>query len=218
MNLILFGAPGAGKGTYASRLSSMFGIVSIATGDMFREEIKRDTPLGKKVAEYVRSGKLVPDAVVIDILAQRLKAREAEKGFILDGFPRTVEQAEALGKIAKMDAIVQIVVPEWIIVERLSNRRICSKCGTIYNLRYLKPKKEGVCDKCGGKLYHRDDDKPEVVKERLKVYEKQTQPLIEYYQWKTPIIKIENNEIDAPPEKTVDKIVEKLKRAKILKA
>jgi adenylate kinase len=216
LNLILFGAPGAGKGTYASRLSSLFGIVSIATGDMFREEIKRDTSLGRKVGEYVRCGKLVPDDIVIDILAERLKGREAEKGVILDGFPRTVQQAEALGKIAKIDAIVQIVVPEWIIVERLSNRRICSKCGTIYNLRYLKPKKEGICDKCGGKLYQREDDKPDVVKERLKVYERQTQPLIEYYRPKTPIIKIENNEIDMPPEAIIDKIVEQLKKTKII--
>jgi adenylate kinase len=184
---------------------------------MFREEIKRDTSLGRKVAEYVQSGKLVPDGIVIDILAERLKAREAEKGFILDGFPRTVEQAEALGRIAKIDAIVQIVVPEWIIVERLSNRRICSKCGAIYNLRYLKPKKDGFCDKCGGKLYLREDDKPDVVKERLRVYERQTQPLIEYYREKTPIIKIENNEIATPPEAIIDKIVEKLKKASILK-
>jgi adenylate kinase len=191
--------------------------VSIATGDLFREEIKKDSSLGRKVAEYVRCGKLVPDDIVIDILAERLKAKEARRGFILDGFPRTVLQAEALGKIAKIDAVVQIVVPEWIIVERLSNRRICSNCGTIYNLRYLKPKKEGVCDKCGSKLYLREDDKPGVVKERLKVYEKQTQPLIEYYREKTPIIKIENNEIDTPPETIVDKIVEKLKKAKITK-
>jgi adenylate kinase len=191
--------------------------VSIATGDMFREEIKKDTPLGRKVAEYVRSGKLVPDDIVIDILAGRLKTKEAEKGFILDGFPRTVQQADALGKIAKINAIVQILVPEWIVVERLSNRRVCSKCGTIYNLRYLKPKKEGICDKCGGKLYQREDDKPDVVKERLKVYERQTQPLIEYYREKTPIIKIENNEIDTPPETIVDKIVDRLKKARIIK-
>jgi adenylate kinase len=217
LNLIIFGAPGAGKGTYASRLSSLFGIVSIATGDMFREEIKKGSSLGRKVAEYVRCGKLVPDDIVIDILAERLKSSEAEKGFILDGFPRTVLQAEALDKVAKIDAVVQIVVPEWIIVERLSNRRICSNCGTIYNLRYLKPKKEGVCDKCGGKLYLREDDKPDVVKERLKVYERQTQPLIEYYREKTPIIKIENNEIDTPPETIVNKIIEKLKKANITK-
>ena len=217
MNLILFGAPDAGKGTYAARLSSLFGIESIATGDMFREEIKKDSSLGRRVSEYVRSGKLVPDDIVIDILAERLRAKEAERGFILDGFPRTVLQAEALDKLVKVDAIVQIVVPEWIIVERLSNRRVCSKCGAIYNLRYLKPKKEGICDKCGGKLYQREDDKPEVVTERLKVYERQTQPLLEYYHKKTPIIKIENNDIDSPPETIVDKIVEELKKAKITK-
>jgi adenylate kinase len=218
MNLIIFGAPGAGKGTYAARLSDIFGIVSIATGDLFREEIKKDTSLGRKVGEYVRSGKLVPDDIVIEILAERLRSPEAGKGFILDGFPRTVEQAEALGKIAKVDAVVQVVVPEWIVVERLSSRRVCSKCGAIFNLRFLKPKIEGICDKCGGKLFQREDDKADVVKERLKVYERQTQPLIEYYRGKTPIIEIENNDIDTPPETIVDKIVEKLKKAKIIKA
>jgi adenylate kinase len=185
---------------------------------MLRDEIKHDTALGKKTADFVRSGKLVPDEIVIEMLEKRMRESSSKQGFILDGFPRTVQQAEALEKVMKVDAIVQIIVPEWIIVERLSNRRICSSCGTIYNLRYLKPKKEGVCDKCGGKLYQREDDKPDVVKERLKVYERQTQPLIEYYRQQTPILKIENNEIDTPPKVIVEKIVGKLKKAQIVKA
>lgn len=217
MNLIVFGAPGAGKGTYASRLAALLKLASIATGDMFREEIKRNTWLGKKVAQYVNSGELVPDDIVIDILEKRIKEPNSQRGFILDGFPRTVPQAQALGKITKIDAIIRIIVPEWIIIERLSNRRICRNCGTIYNLRYLKPKVEGMCDKCGGNLYQREDDKPEVVKGRLKVYERQTQPLIEYYRQKTPILEVENSNIDSPPEEIVEKIMLKLKKAKLVK-
>jgi adenylate kinase len=185
---------------------------------MFREEIKQHTDLGKKVAQYVNSGELVPDEIVIDILKKRMAEPSSREGFILDGFPRTVQQAQALEKITKIDAIILIIVPEWIIIERLSNRRICHNCGTIYNLRYLKPKVEGVCDKCGGNLYQREDDKPEVVKERLKVYERQTQPLIEYYMQKTPILEVENSNINSPPEVIVEKIMAKLKKAKLVKS
>jgi len=141
---------------------------------------------------------------------------DSQGGFILDGYPRTIEQAKALEKIAKIDAIIRLIVPEWIIIERLSNRRICSKCGAIYNLRHLKPKVEGVCDKCGGQLYQREDDKPEVIKERLKVYERQTQPLIEYYKQKIPVLEVENRDIDAPPEITVEKIMNELRKANII--
>jgi len=215
LNLIVFGPPGAGKGTYTSRLAIRLGIVSIATGDMFREEIKRDTALGRKVADFVNKGALVPDDIVVDILEKRIREPTSKKGFILDGFPRTVQQAQALDKIARIDAVIQIIVPEWIIIERLSNRRICRNCGEIYNLRYLKPKIEGVCDKCGGQLYQREDDKPEVVKERLKVYEKQTQPLIEYYKKKIPIIEVETPQIETPPETIVKKMINKLKKTNI---
>ena len=218
MNLVIFGPPGAGKGTYTSRLSALLSISSIATGDIFREEIKRNTLLGKKVARFVNSGELVPDDVVIGILEKRIKEPSIKKGFILDGFPRTVQQVQALEKIAKIDAIIRILVPEWIIIERLSNRRICRNCGAIYNLRYLKPKVEDICDKCGGKLYQREDDKPEVVKERLKVYERQTQPLIDYYKPKTLTLEVENNQIDSPPEEIVEKIMLKLKKAKLTKS
>jgi len=218
VNLIIFGPPGAGKGTYTSRLSALLKIAGIATGDIFREEIKQNTALGKRVAPFVNTGELVPDDIVIGVLEKRVKEPNSKKGFILDGYPRTIQQAQALGKLAKIDAVIRIIVPEWIIIERLSNRRICSNCGEVYNLRYLKPKVEGVCDKCGGKLYQREDDKPKVIKERLKVYEKQTQPLIEYYKRKIPLLEVENTEIDAPPEITVEKIMNELKKANIIES
>lgn len=137
-------------------------------------------------------------------------------GFILDGYPRTVEQAKALEKFTRIDAVIRLKVPEWIIVKRLSNRRICRNCGEIYNLSYLKPKKESICDKCGGQLYQREDDKPDVIKERLKINEKQTQPLINYYQGKVPVFNIENNQIDTPPETIIDNIMRELRRASIV--
>jgi len=166
----------------------------------------------------VNKGALVPDDIVIDILEKRIKEPNGEKGFILDGYPRTVQQAQALDKIAKIDAVIRLIVPEWIIIERLSNRRICRNCGEVYNLRYLKPKIEGVCDKCGGQLYQREDDKPEVVKERLKVYERQTQPLIEYYKQKISIIEVENKQIDTPPETIIEKMINELKKANMIKS
>ncbi len=190
-------------------------IAPVSTGDIFREEIKRDTDLGKRVSGYLSRGELVPDKVVIEVLKDRISRPDAEKGFILDGFPRTVAQAEALEKIAKIDAVIRLIVPEWIIIERLSNRRICKKCGAIYNVKYLKPKKPGVCDKCGGVLYQREDDKPEVIKERLKIYERQTQPLIAYYQGKVPFVNAENDKIETPPETVVDQILEKLQKLKL---
>ena len=140
----------------------------------------------------------------------------SKNGFILDGYPRTVEQAKALEKVTKIDAVIRLMIPEWIIVERLSNRRICRNCGEIYNLRYLKPKKESICDKCGGQLYQREDDKPEVIKERMKIYEKQTHPLINYYQGKVPVFNIENNQIDTPPETIIGNIMRELRKANII--
>jgi adenylate kinase len=164
----------------------------------------------------VKKGELVPDKIVIEILKKKIGEPNGKNGFILDGYPRTTEQAKALEKVTKIDAIINLIVPEWIIMERLSNRRICRNCGEVYNLRYLKPKKEGVCDKCGGQIYQREDDKPEVIKERLKVYEKQTQPLISNYQGKVPILKIANNQIDTPPGIIVEKITTELRKAKII--
>jgi adenylate kinase len=217
VNLIILGAPGSGKGTYRSRLSDILKIASIATGDIFRDEIKRNTFLGKKVADFVNAGKLVPDEFTIQILGKKINAPESRNGFILDGYPRTIEQARALDKIAKIDAVICLLVPEWIIIERLSNRRICGNCGEVYNLRYLKPKVDGACAKCGGRLYQREDDNPAVVKKRLKVYERQTKPLIDYYKNRIPIIEIENKQIETPPEAVVEKIISKLKKANIIK-
>lgn len=216
MRFIIFGPPGAGKGTYASRLGRGLKIAVISTGDIFRDEVKRNTDLGRKVAEFLNRGELVPDKTVTDVLAKRIRKPNSKHGFILDGYPRTIEQAKALDTIAKIDAVILLIVPEWIIVERLSNRRVCKKCGAIYNLKYLKPKQLGICDNCGGELFQREDDKPEVIRERLRVYEAQTQPLIEYYKDKLPILNIECRSADIPPEVIVEKILRELRKSNLI--
>jgi len=218
VNFIIFGPPGAGKGTYASRLAEELKIANIATGDIFRQEMKEKTALGKKIAHFVENGLLVPDEIVIEILKKRITQPNSQHGFILDGYPRTVEQAKALERISKIDAIIHLVVPEWVIIERLSNRRICRNCGAIYNIKYSpKPKVDLKCDKCGAEVYQREDDKPEVIKERLRVYERQTQPLINYYnEKKTKFVTIENNQVDAPIEVVSQRIFEGLRKAKLL--
>jgi adenylate kinase len=216
MRFIIFGPPGAGKGTYALRLGRELKIAVISTGDIFREEVKRNTELGRKVTEFLNRGDLVPDEIVTDVLAKRIRMPDSKHGFILDGYPRTIEQAKALDTITKIDAVIRLIVPEWIIIERLSNRRVCKKCGAIYNLKYLKPKRPGTCDKCGGELFQREDDKPEVIRERLKVYEAQTQPLIRYYEEKLPILNIECKSADIPPDIIVEKILQELRRANLI--
>jgi len=216
VNAIIFGAPGSGKGTYASRLQSKLGVDVIAMGDVFREIIKEDTPLGRKVKRYVERGLLVPDDVVIEVLKQRLKKITNLKGFILDGYPRTLEQAKALENIAKIDVIIQLKVPEWIIIERLSTRRICKNCGEVYNIRYLKPKKDMLCDKCSGQLYQRPDDTPEVIKKRIKVYENQTQPILQYYEEKNvPFVEFKTESLEMPPEVAVEEILKELRQLKL---
>ncbi|MEM0007148.1 MAG: nucleoside monophosphate kinase [Candidatus Bathyarchaeia archaeon] len=213
VNLIIFGAPGSGKGTYASRLKDVLNVAVIATGDIFREMIKEDTPLGRKVKAYVEKGLLVPDDITFEVLKENLAKIPKSKGFILDGYPRTTEQAKALGEIAKIDAIIHLIVPDWIIIERLSSRRICKNCGAIYNLLFLKPKNDMVCDHCGGPLYQRSDDKPEVVKQRIEVYEKQTQPLLDYYREKrVPFVEVKCEKLETPPEVIVQEILKGLKR------
>jgi len=216
MNLIIFGPPGAGKGTYASRVAVELKIVNIATGDIFRNEIKEKTALGNRIADFVEKGLLVPDEIVIEVLKKRLSKANSQRGFILDGYPRTVDQAKALDEVVKVDAVIRLVVPEQVIIERLSTRRVCKKCDAIYNVKYLRPKVEGVCDKCGGELVQREDDKPEVIRERLRVYEKQTQPLIEHYRGRLPILGIECNSVDVPPEKIVKKILRELQKANLV--
>jgi len=217
VNAIIFGAPGSGKGTYASRLQSKLGVDVIATGDVFREIIREDTPLGRKVKGYVEKGLLVPDDVVIEVLQERMAKIPCGKGFILDGYPRTIEQAKALEKIAKIDVIIQLIVPDWIIIERLSARRICRKCGEVYNLRYLKPRVDMMCDKCGGELYQRSDDTPEVIKQRIKVYEQQTKPILEYYrEKKVPFVEFKTESLEMPPEVAVEEIIKGLQKLKLV--
>ena len=216
VNAVIFGAPGSGKGTYASRLQSQLGVAVIATGDIFRQIMKEDTPLGREVKSYVEKGLLVPDDVVIEVLKQSL-AKTSGRGFILDGYPRTIEQAKALEKIAKIDVIIHLIVPEWIIIERLSTRRICRNCGQVYNIRYLKPKVDMICDKCGGQLYQRTDDTPEVVRERIQVYEHQTQPLISFYKEKgIPFVEFKCESVDIPPEVAVEEIKKGLEKLMLI--
>jgi adenylate kinase len=216
MKAVIFGAPGAGKGTYASRLQSRLNVDIIAMGDIFREMLKEDSPLGRKVKGYVEKGLLVPNEIVNEVLKQRLAKVPRGKGFILDGYPRTLEQAETLDKITKIDAVILLMVPDWIIIERLSSRRICRNCGTVYNIRFLKPKVEGICDKCGGELYQRSDDTPEVIKNRLQVYEAQTQPLLEKFREKNiPFVVAVCDKLEMPPENVVEQIVRDLERLKL---
>jgi adenylate kinase len=213
MNAIIFGPPGSGKGTYASRLQSRLGVAVIAMGDIFREILKEDTPLGKNVKGYVEKGLLVPDDIVIDVLKQRLSEVPKDKGFILDGYPRTIAQAEVLEGIVEIDVILLQIVPDWIIIERLSSRRICRICGAIYNVRYLKPKVDGICDKCGGPLYQRQDDKPEVIKRRIQVYQEQTSPILQHYkEKKVPLVISSITALETKPETVVEKMIKELKK------
>jgi len=216
MIAVIFGAPGSGKGTYASRLQSRLGVDVIAMGDIFREIMKEDSELGRKVKGYVEKGLLVPDNVVNEVLEQRLAKIPAGKGFILDGYPRTVEQAKMLSEITNVDVVILLLVPDWIIIERLSTRRICRNCGTVYNIRFLKPKVEGICDKCGGPLYQRPDDTPEVIKKRIQVYEKQTQPILQIFrETKVPFVVAHSDALETPPEKMVEAIMKDLAKLKL---
>jgi len=217
MKLLIFGPPGSGKGTYASRLAPILNIAKISTGDIFREAVKQNTELGKKVAEFLNKGELVPDEITIEVLKDRTSKPDAKNGFILDGYPRTVPQAEALEKITNLDALINLKVPMSVIVERLSTRRTCKNCGEIYNVKYLKPKVEGICDKCSGELYQREDDKPEVIEERFKVYQKQSKPVINFYKNKIPFANVSCRTVDIPPEIVVDKILVKLKKLGLIK-
>lgn len=200
MKIIMLGAPGAGKGTQAKMLAEKYGIPHISTGDIFRANIKEGTELGKKAKEFMDKGLLVPDELVIDLIMDRFKADDCKKGYILDGFPRTIPQAEALDKALaavgeKMDYAINVEVPDENIVNRMSGRRACVGCGATYHVKYNPTKVEGICDVCGKELILRDDDKPETVLNRLKVYHDQTQPLIEYY-GKTGIVKEVDGTVD----------------------
>ncbi|MGB9675059.1 MAG: adenylate kinase family protein [Candidatus Nanoarchaeia archaeon] len=225
MKLLIFGPPGAGKGIYGSKLKEKFGLEKIATGDIFREEIKAGTELGKKVQTYLANGELVPDSIVIDVVKNKIRGKN---NFLLDGFPRTIDQAKALDKITKIDAIIKINTFDEILIEKISARRICSnpKCDGNYNiadihktingikfdLPPLLPKKDMICDKCGSPLIQRPDDKPEVIKERLKVYKTQSEPVLKYYEGKVPFIEVWMNR---EPNAIVEEIVQKIQALKL---
>ncbi|MBP3825576.1 MAG: adenylate kinase [Butyrivibrio sp.] len=186
MKIIMLGAPGAGKGTQAKMIAEKFGIPHISTGDIFRANIKNGTELGKKAKEYMDKGQLVPDELTVEILLDRVAADDCKNGYVLDGFPRTIPQADVLDKELtklgdKVDFAINVDVPDENIVRRMSGRRACLKCGATYHIEHIPPKQEGICDKCGSELVQRDDDKPETVQNRLSVYHEQTQPLIDYY-------------------------------------
>ncbi len=208
MKLVFIGPPGVGKGTYASRLSKIYSIPHISTGDIFREEIKKETELGRKIKNFVEKGELVPDDIVIETIKKRLSEKDCEKGFILDGFPRTLEQAKALDNIVNLDLVLNFVAPDDIIIERISGRRICSQCGAIYHIKFNPPKVPGVCDRCGSRLIQRKDDRPEVIKRRLEVYKKQFKPIIDYYKEKGLLVEVDAREL---ADKVVPKVVDLLK-------
>ena len=211
MNLIFLGPPGAGKGTQAKKLVELLGIPQISTGDILREKKNEDSPLGKQIRDIMAAGKLVPDEIVIEIVKERLAKPDCENGFILDGFPRTVPQADALEKILaemgkKLDAVVYIYVPDEELIKRISGRRVCEKCGEEYHIIYKPPKVDGICDKCGGRLIQREDDKEEVVRKRIEVYNESTAPLIDYYEKKGLLRKVDGTA-------TMDEVFERIKRA-----
>ena len=206
--LVFLGPPGAGKGTYASRVSIKLGIAHISAGQLLRNAVKQGTALGLKAKEYMDEGELVPNEIVVSLMRDRLAQPDAANGFILDGFPRTIDQAEALGGLAGIEVVINFAVPEEIIVKRLSTRETCRKCGWIYNTVTLKSKVPGVCDKCGGELYQRNDEKPEVVRERFRVYDEKSKPLIEHYKAKGMLIEMASNRGDEPPEAMVEKVLQ----------
>ena len=186
MKIIMLGAPGAGKGTQAKKIAAKYDIPHISTGDIFRANIKNGTELGKKAKTYMDQGLLVPDELVVDLVVDRVNQEDCKNGYVLDGFPRTIPQAEALTDALeklgqRMDYAIDVDVPDENIVRRMGGRRACVGCGATYHIEYAPTKKEGICDTCGGELILRDDDKPETVQKRLDVYHEQTQPLIDYY-------------------------------------
>jgi adenylate kinase len=210
MIFILLGPPGAGKGTYSQKLIDFYKIPQISTGDILRAAVKQGTDLGKQAKDYMDKGILVPDEIIVGIIEERIKEKDCANGFLLDGFPRTVNQADALEFIFKknnltLNAVINFIVNDDVLHKRLTGRRLCKNCGANFNIFTLPPKKEGICDKCAGELYQRDDDKEEVIAKRLVVYKNQTAPLIEYYK-KRNLLK----DIDASSG-TIDEIVEKIK-------
>ena len=212
MKIILFGEPGAGKGTLAEMLKHRQGVAHISTGDLFRREMKMSTPLGRSVVEFMNAGQLVPDPIVLDVVSELFRHSDFEKGFALDGFPRTVPQVKAFDALLRemswqLDGIVKIDVDESELVKRISARRTCKECGAVYNLQTYPPKENGSCRKCLGEVYQREDDKEDVVKTRLRVYDELIKPVIDYYKRKGELKTIDTTHL------TADESYEELMRA-----
>ena len=205
MNIILLGAPGAGKGTLASKLSQNYNLPHISTGDIFRENIKNETPVGLLAKQYIDQGHLVPDEVTCEIVEERIKKADCQNGYMLDGFPRTIPQAEALDKMTTIDIVINIQVDHSLILDRICGRRVCKDCGESYHVSRLNG--ETKCARCGGELYQRKDDNPETVQSRLNVYNAQTAPLISYYTKKGLIFNVVS---DSTPEAVYEKVSAKL--------
>ncbi|HHU06298.1 MAG TPA: adenylate kinase [Clostridiales bacterium] len=212
MNLILLGAPGAGKGTQVEFLTKERGLPSISTGNILRAAIKEGTPIGLKAQEYISSGRLVPDEVIIGIVKERLSQKDCENGFILDGVPRTIGQAEALEKAGiEITAAILLDVPDNMIEQRMAGRRTCIGCGATYHVVTKPPKKENVCDECGGELTRRKDDDPETVRTRLKVYHEETEPLVDFYRERGKLFVVDGSR---SPEETNAQVLEALEKLK----
>lgn len=206
MKLIFLGPPGAGKGTLAVRAAEILNVPQISTGSIFRAAVASGSPLGLKVKSIMDAGKLVDDDTTIELVKERLAKDDVQKGYILDGFPRTIPQAEALAKFSSVEKVVNFDIPDPNVIERLSGRRVCRKCGYNFHVIFNKSSKEGICDHCGGEIYTRDDDKPEAIQKRLEVYREQTAPLIDYYRKKNLLL-----DIDARP--MIDEMTEIFKKA-----
>lgn len=199
MRIMLIGPPGGGKGTQAKKLAATYHIPQISTGDILREAVSNETKLGVQAKKYLDAGELVPDSVMLNLIRETLHSEKCQAGFILDGFPRTIPQAEGLDELLEelnmhLNYVIALEVEDNVILDRLTSRRCCRNCGAIYNLHNNRPEVPGVCDKCGGELYQRDDDKPETIKNRLEVYREQTQPLLEYYRKKDLLNTIDGNQ------------------------
>jgi len=206
MKIVIFGPPGSGKGTYASLLKNRLDIPHVSTGELVREEIQNKTELGMEIRKYSDAGQLVPDEVIIKILKKRL-APIMSKGFILEGYPRSIEQARQLENVTKVDIVINLDVPDRVIVDRLSSRIQCKNCGSIYNERTLRPKISGKCDKCGAELFKRADDQPDVILERLRIYKANSSPVLDYYRTKKLLKEITNDDPDVSPGIIAERIL-----------
>ena len=216
MKIVMLGAPGAGKGTQAKMIAEKYSIPHISTGDIFRANIKNNTELGKKAKTYMDKGELVPDELVVDLIMDRFKEADCVNGYVLDGFPRTIIQARKLADICsmfnfKIDAVINLDIPEDVLVKRLSGRRTCADCGKSYHIVYNPPKKEGVCDVCGGELTQRSDESEEAVQVRIDTYNKQTKPLIDYYTMLGELTNVDGNQSMDEVAEEIYKVLDELK-------